>query len=263
MKYPLLFLILPFMTAQLWAQCPLSDTTIYRNNVDSIRRDIDRMYKEMDTMNQFFYPLIQLFDSVKDEYNDPVVNNTLHTLIHNDSIFIERLKEKLDSQYLRRSIKRSKLDTIKYDQACLYYKTHKEIEDFKYSIALLQNSMSHLVVNDLISTISSVRFLNSYYYMSICRSLLLARMNNLENDIELFREYKPYPPVQHRYGIALAREERRPSADENQNKMTLATDELMAQTRKGPRNWFLKSVAAGTTGALIVYVLASLIRGHK
>jgi hypothetical protein len=265
MKYFFSLGLLIIVAGFLRAQCPVRDS-ISGMSIASIHLDIDSMYTQMDRMNKYFYPLIRKFDSVRDDYNDTEINHRLAALIDADTLFIDNLKHKLDSQYIRYSIQRSKPDSPKYDQTCFYYKSHKEIEDFKYSIELLDNSMKHLVVNDLISTVASIRFLNSYYYMSTCRSLLLARMNNLENEIVLFRNYVPYPVDPINFGLVRSPATRpglRPGDDENQNKITSATDAMINQTRHGPRNWFLKSTAGGATGALIVYVLASLIRGHK
>jgi hypothetical protein len=264
MKPSLLLLLLIFLGMRLQAQCPLNDS-VYKIEADGIEADIDTMYARMDTLNHYFYPLIRKFNEIRSLRNYDSLNSQLGILIKKGTNALYDLGRLLDTPFMRKNDARSKSDMPSYDLTCFYYRAHKEIEDFKYSLELLDTSMNRVFANDdsLISTIAAVRFLNSYYYMSTSRSLLLARMNNLENELVFLQPYSRYPDDRFKYSIAHAD----PRPDEwykkNGDKITTATDAMMEQTRRGPRNWFLKSLAGGATGAAIVVGILALFKWHK
>jgi hypothetical protein len=254
--YSLLFVV----QIHSFAQCPVNDTTITEQSVLEIRRDIDCMYTEMDTLNnRIFYPLIKTFDRIQDTVNLPATNLSLKAFIDSTINYLDSVKKIIDSQYFDLYIVK---DSIRYKRACFYYATHKEIEDFITSIDLLEKSMKHLVIRGLISTIAKVQFLNSYYYMSTCRSLLLARMNNMENEMVLLKPYEPYPRGK-KVLFFNTRSNAEKATNRDQNKIPTATDEIIKETRQGPRNWFVKSMAGSAAGAIIAYAIISIFRGHK
>jgi hypothetical protein len=270
MKYLLILVIGCGICLRLSAQCPVADTTVIGKAADTIRADIASMQVLLDSMNyQFFYKLMTRFDSaVKGDYNDTTANNELKTFITDSSrkVYLDSLKALLDSQYFSHLYPKNQTtgryrDTIR--QHCFHFRMHKEIADLRYSISLLEGNAERLVLDSLISTVGIVRFLNSYYYMSTCRSLLLARMNSLEDQLLFLKPYNAYP-LDKKVFLRLIREpDSTKFVNRDQDKTSTSTDAIIGQIRHGPRNEFLKALGGGAAGTILAYVVIALVRGHK
>lgn len=270
MKYLIILVIGLSICLRLSAQCPVADTTLIGNSADTIRADINSMQVLLDSMNnQFFYKLMTRFDSaVKGDYNNTTANDILKSFIEDSrrKVYLDTLKELLDSQYFRHLYPRDKKtgrysDTIR--QHCFHYRMHKEIEDFRYSISLLEGNTERLVLDSLISTVGIVRFLNSYYYMSTCRSLLLSRMNSLEDELVFVKPYNAYPPDRKIFFQLIKEPDPKQFANRDQDKTSTAADAIIGQIKHGPRNGFLKAMGGGAAGGILAYAVIALVRGHK
>jgi hypothetical protein len=154
-----------------------SDTIRRRITKEIIEKDIDTLYPRIDTLNDYLQIFIKRFETCVVRGNDEGANAMLDAMILQDTLKIEAEICKIQKQPFYG-------DSIKTDRS-LYFYINKELKDYLNSLELLKDESLHLMDSDcILNAFSENNCLNAYHYMSICRSLLLARLDNVQNMLD-------------------------------------------------------------------------------
>jgi hypothetical protein len=230
-----------------------------RTHPTEVNQEIIEMDQHVDSLsNQVLGPLInQLNICCRAEYNDAIANFYLDTLIKQDSIKIIKHISEIKRRFYP--------DSFVRDTSYFYYYANEELNNYLLSLDLLNKELKTLINWDdtTINTINEFDIFSSYNNLNQSRTLLFARMNNMQEKM-IVDSLSPRVirmdsllNIPYRYVRSYdSKKDTLLKAYALRDKISTSTDYSVIQTKKNAVTWgILGGLIGGIVAGLLVHFL--------